>query len=167
MPAVPPRRHRRLVAALAGLLTVLTLTACSSGSSGTSGTTPSPQTTRSSARSTAPAPQSAAYCAAWAQVRSDFAAYRSIDVVSGGLNSVRTYLDRLDTSVQQLRAAADEQLRVEVDAFTASLKTLGDTMTTATLPVDRRAQVRAASAEVDARWNELLAAASPGCPGTP
>lgn len=155
----PQRRRHLLATVVVALALGLALAACSSGSG-----TPSSQSTPQPTPSSTSAAPGAAYCAGWAQVRADFAAYRSIDVVSGGTNAVRAYLDRLQTSLQQLRAAADAQLRARVDAFTASLTTLADTLTTATLPVDRRAQVRAASAAVNARWDDLLAAAAPGCP---
>ena len=142
----PMHRFRTLPAA-AALVGLLAAAACSSGSSNTAQASPSAQ-----------------YCQAWADTVTAFASYREVDVVNGGLNSVRTYVSKLDAAVKTLRAAADEQLQSKVDGFTAALTNLGETLTSTALPVDRRAQVRAAADTVNARWNDVTAAASPACP---
>jgi hypothetical protein len=104
------------------------------------------------------------YCDAWAGLISAFEAYDEIDVVNGGLDSVRTYFDDLDTAAQQLAEAADAQLQPKVEAFTTALDNLGTTLTSTSLPVDRREQVRVAAADVDTTWNELVDAFNTGCP---
>lgn len=104
------------------------------------------------------------YCDAWQGLITAFEAYDEIDVVNGGLDSVRTYFDDLDAAARELADAADAQLAPEVDVFTSSLDALATTMTSTSLPVDRREQVRAAANEVDAAWNDLVAAFEAGCP---
>ena len=106
------------------------------------------------------------YCQAWQQTLAAFGSYRSIDIVNGGLDSVRAYLDRLDSAVRTLDDTADAQVKPKVDAFKAAVRDLESTVTSTALPVDRRAQVRAAAEKVNATWNELSDAARPGCPNT-
>lgn len=100
------------------------------------------------------------YCDAWAGL---IPAYE-IDVVNGGLVSVRTYFDDPDASAQQLTDAADAQLRSQVEAFTTALDDLGTTLTSLSLPVDRREQVRDAADQVDTAWNDFVEAVKAGCP---
>lgn len=104
------------------------------------------------------------YCDAWSGLISAFEAYDEIDVVNGGLDSVRTYFDGLDTAAQTLADSADAQLKPKVEAFTTALDNLGTTLTSSSLPVDRRQQVRAAAAQVDMAWNDLVEAFKAGCP---
>jgi ABC-type glycerol-3-phosphate transport system substrate-binding protein len=147
------RTPRPLIAA-AGLAALLGLAACSSSSSEVAATT----TTQS--------PQ-AAYCQAWADLVTSFGRYQEIDVVNGGLDSVRTYFDQLEAAAAGLDAAADAQLKPSVDAFVESLEQLGTTITSGSLPVDRREQVRAAAREVDTAWNEMVTTFTTRCPGSP
>jgi hypothetical protein len=104
------------------------------------------------------------YCDAWAGLISAFEAYDEIDVVNGGLDAVRTYFDDLDTAARQLAEASDAQLQPKVEEFTTALDNLGTTLTSTSLPVDRREQVRAAAADVDTAWNELVDAFKADCP---
>ncbi|MCU0310911.1 MAG: hypothetical protein MUE36_08210 [Acidimicrobiales bacterium] len=104
------------------------------------------------------------YCDAWSSLISAFEAYDEIDIVNGGLDSVRSYFDELETAARQLAEAADAQLEPAVDAFTTSLDDLGTALTSSSLPVDRRDQVRAATEAVDSAWNDLVEAAKAGCP---
>ena len=80
----------------------------------------------------------AQYCDSWAELITAFEAYDEIDVVEGGLDSVRTFFDDLDAAAQALADAADDQLQPSVDAFTASLDDLGTTLASSSMPVDRR-----------------------------
>ncbi len=148
-----PASFRRRVAGCLVCLTVMTGIAagCSDGDDETAATT----TTADSGQ---------AYCDAWADLIAAFEAYDQIDVVNGGLDSVRTYFDDLDVAAQTLETAVSEQLGDEVDAFTTALDDLGTTLTSPSLPVDRREQVRAAAAEVDTAWNDLVAAFKADCP---
>jgi hypothetical protein len=104
------------------------------------------------------------YCDAWAGLISAFEAYDEIDVMNGGLDAVRTYFDDLDTAARQLAEASDAQLQPKVEEFTTALDNLGTTLTSTSLPVDRREQVRAAAADVDTAWNELVDAFKADCP---
>jgi hypothetical protein len=104
------------------------------------------------------------YCDAWAGLISAFEAYDEIDVVNGGLDAVRTYFDDLDTAARQLAEASDAQLQPKVEEFTTALDNLGTTLTSTSLPVDRREQVRAAAADVDTAWNDLVDAFKADCP---
>jgi hypothetical protein len=104
------------------------------------------------------------YCDAWAGLISAFEAYDEIDVVNGGLDAVRTYFDDLDTAARQLAEASDAQLQPKVEEFTTALDNLGTTLTSTSLPVDRREQVRAAAADVDRTWNDLVDAFKADCP---
>jgi hypothetical protein len=105
----------------------------------------------------------AAYCGAWADVRAAFEGFREIDVVEGGLESVRTQVTAIETSLDTLRTSSEELLAREAEAFRASLDELVTTLTSPDLPVDRREEVRAASDEVDGAWNDLLAKADADC----
>jgi hypothetical protein len=150
----PQTHHRsRLIlsaAAAAVLVSVGSLTSCSSDDE-TAATTTTVDTRQQ-------------YCDAWAGLIDAFEAYGEIDVVDGGLDSVRTYFDDLDTAAQQLAEASNAQLQPRVEAFTAALDDLGTTLTSSSLPVDRREQVRAAADDVDAAWNDLVDAFEAGCP---
>lgn len=146
-PLTTPRR-------IAGIVLVAVALAFTGACSGTSTTT---------AGTTTLSPE-AKYCAAWSNLVTSFSAYNQIDVINGGLDSVRSYFDRLDAAAKELQSSADSQLKPSVDAFVTSLDTLGQTVTSGSLPVDRRAQVKAARQEVDSAWNTLITKAKASCP---
>jgi hypothetical protein len=106
----------------------------------------------------------AAYCDSLIELRNSFESYAEIDVVEGGLDSIRTYLDGIETSLAEVRSANDARIGEEADAFRAALDELVVTLTSTDLPVDRRDEVRAAADEVEQTWNELAAAAEIECP---
>jgi hypothetical protein len=108
----------------------------------------------------------AAYCDSLQEARTAFEQYSEVDIVQGGLDSVRQYIDGIEAALADVRAANDARIGEEADAFRAALDELVNTVTTGSLPVDRREQVRAASAEVDRTWAELEAAAEIECPAT-
>lgn len=105
----------------------------------------------------------AAYCTAWSDVRTAFEGFREIDVVEGGLDSVREQITSVETSLEALRTSSEELLAAEAEAFRSSLDELVTTLTSTDLPVDRRAEVRAATEVVDAAWNDLVAKADADC----
>jgi hypothetical protein len=148
---MPAPRFRRAVAAAAVI--VLTFGAAASCSD---------DSDESAATTTVDARQE--YCDAWAGLITAFQAYDEVDVVNGGLDSVRAYFDDLDAAAQQLDAAADAQLQPPVDAFETALDNLGTTLTSTSLPVDRREQVQAAAEQVDTAWNDLVEAFKADCP---
>ena len=148
----PQHRSRRIVCSAAIVAVSLgALVGCSSDDDTTATTTTTVDTRKE-------------YCDAWGGLIDAFEAYDEIDVVNGGLDSVRTYCDALDSAAQQLADAADAQLQPKVDAFTTALDDLGTTLTSSSLPVDRREQVRAAADQVDTAWNDLVEAFKAGCP---
>lgn len=151
MRPLPPFRSRLIVSAAAVVLVSLGALAGCSSSEETAATTTTANTRQQ-------------YCDAWAGLISAFEAYDEIDVVNGGLDSVRSYFDDLDSAAQQLAEASDAQLQPKVDAFTTALDNLGTTLTSSSLPVDRREQVRAAADQVDTAWNDLVEAFKAGCP---
>jgi hypothetical protein len=104
------------------------------------------------------------YCDAWADLINAFEAYDDIDIINGGIDSVRTYFEDLDAAATTLEGAATDQLGVETQAFTDAVDDLGTTLVSSSLPVDRRAQVRDAAEAVDTAWNDLVAAFAAGCP---
>jgi hypothetical protein len=106
----------------------------------------------------------AGYCDAWAQVGEAFAGYDQIDLVNGGLDSVRAYLDELDASLEELSAAAGSLLQPRIDAFTTSLSDLVTTLTSPSLPVDRRTQVQEARDQVQRSWDDLVSTVGTSCP---
>lgn len=150
----PATRHplRRTLLAVA-VVGVAVVTGCSSD-----GDTAATTTTADAAE---------AYCDAWAEVITAFEAFDQIDLVAGGTDAIRTSAADLDTAVQQLADAADDQLQPAVEEFTASLDELGTVLTSTDLPVDRRQEVRDAADQVDATWNELVDAFRAGCPSAP
>ncbi|MCU0273482.1 MAG: hypothetical protein MUE34_09635 [Acidimicrobiales bacterium] len=105
----------------------------------------------------------AAYCTAWSDVRTAFEGFREIDVVEGGLDSVREQITSVETSLEALRTSSEELLATEAEAFRSSLDELVTTLTSTDLPVDRREEVRAATEAVDAAWNDLLVKADADC----
>ena len=143
--------HRRVMAVGLACLAMLSFTAvaCSSGGN-------ADVTTTTDVRQV--------YCDAWAGLITAFKAYDEIDIVNGGLDSVRSYFDDLDAANQTLDAAASDQLEGEIVAFTDALDNLGSTLTSPSLPVDRRTQVQEASVAVDTAWNDLVAALTADCP---
>ncbi|HSM66672.1 MAG TPA: hypothetical protein VK860_10240 [Ilumatobacteraceae bacterium] len=106
----------------------------------------------------------AAYCDSLIEVRDAFESYSEIDVVEGGLDSIRTYVDRIETALADMRSASDARIGEEADAFRTALDELVTTLTSGELPVDRREEVRAAADEVERTWNELVAAGEIDCP---
>ncbi|MCU0261389.1 MAG: hypothetical protein MUE78_10245 [Ilumatobacteraceae bacterium] len=105
----------------------------------------------------------AAYCDSWASVRTAFAGFRDVDVVENGLEAVRGQLAELESSLDALRASSEDLLTDEAEALGAALDELAITLTSTDLPVDRRAEVRAAADEVDAAWARLVAQADVDC----
>jgi hypothetical protein len=106
----------------------------------------------------------AAYCDSLVEVRSAFESYSEIDIVAGGMDSIREYVDRIETALDEVRSANDARIGEEADAFRTALDELVTTLTTGELPVDRREEVRAAADEVDRTWDELIAAGEIECP---
>jgi hypothetical protein len=106
----------------------------------------------------------AAYCDSLIEVRDAFESYSEIDVIEGGLDSIRTYVDRIEAALADMRSASDARIGEEADAFRTALDELVTTLTSGELPVDRREEVRAAADEVERTWNELVAAGEIDCP---
>lgn len=140
----------RPAAAVAALALVgLTGAACSSGDSSSSATTSATQ----------------AYCNDWAALATAFDGYAEVDLVNGGLDSVRAYVASIQTAADALKASSDSLITPKAEALVASMRDLATTLTDPSLPVDRRAQVQEASAEVDDAWNSLVDTARTTCPG--
>jgi hypothetical protein len=106
----------------------------------------------------------AAYCESLVEARDAFESYADIDIVQGGLDSIRTYVDRIEAALADVRSANSARVGEEADAFRAALDELVVTLTTGELPVDRREEVRAAADEVQRTWDELVAAGEIECP---
>ena len=106
----------------------------------------------------------AAYCDSLIELRTAFEGYSEIDVVQGGLDSIRSYVDDIDGALTEVRSANDARIGEEADEFRAALDELVVTLTSGELPVDRRDEVRAAADEVERTWDELVAAAEIDCP---
>lgn len=139
--------------ALALVLSV-TLGACSS--SGSSSTT----------ATTTPAEQ---LCTAWSGVVDAFNAYRQVDVINGGLNSVRNYVDDLGASIQTLQSAASATVQPQVEALRSALTHLADTLgtnTSTTKVSTNLSEIRTAVSDVNNAWNDLVSALRTECPGT-
>jgi hypothetical protein len=105
-----------------------------------------------------------AYCDSLVELRDAFESYSEIDVVEGGLDSIRTYVDGIETALSDVRSANDARIGEEADAFRTALDELVTTLTSTELPVDRREEVRAAADEVERTWDELAAAGEVECP---
>jgi hypothetical protein len=106
----------------------------------------------------------AAYCDSLAEVRDAFESYSDIDIVQGGLDSIRTYVDRIEAALEEVRSANSARISEEAEAFRAALDELVVSLTSGDLPVDRREEVRAAADEVQRTWEELVAAGEIECP---
>ncbi len=139
--------RRSAVAVLALALTGAA--ACSSGN-GTS--------------ATATTSAASGYCAAWGDLVGAFAAYDTVDIVNGGLDSVRTYISDVEAAATSLATASDSLLAPKVEAFSTSMQDLVTTLTSKDLPVDRTQQVRDAKAKVDSAWNDMVATFKTQCP---
>jgi hypothetical protein len=116
------------------------------------------------AATTVPTGPASQYCTAWSDLVTAFGAYDQIDVVNGGLDSVRTYIDDVEAAATSLASASDSLLQPKVEAFNTSLQDLVTTLTSPDLPVNRTQQVRDAKAEVDAAWNDLVTTITTTCP---
>ena len=106
----------------------------------------------------------AAYCSAWSDLVTTFGAFTDIDIINEGVDSVRNYVADVESSATALDEAATAQLGPVIEAFSASVETLGTTLTSPDLPFDRREEVRAAATEVDTAWNNLVDAFAADCP---
>ena len=102
-----------------------------------------------------------ATCEAWADATEAFQAFDQIDVVNQGLDSVRTYLDGLGTSVQALQDAATAQLKPSVDRMQSSLQGLQDALTASPVVA---ADVRSSLQDIDTAWNSLVTELRTSCP---
>lgn len=106
----------------------------------------------------------AAYCSAWSDLVTAFGSFTEIDIINEGVDSVRSFVADVETSANALDEAATAQLGPVIEDFATSLETLGTTLTSPDLPFDRREEVRAAAAQVDADWNTLVDAFAADCP---
>ena len=106
----------------------------------------------------------AAYCSAWSDLVTAFGSFSDIDIINQGVDSVRNYVAEVESSAMALDEAATAQLGPVIEAFSASVETLGTTLTSPDLPFDRRDEVRASAAEVDTAWNNLVDAFAADCP---
>ena len=106
----------------------------------------------------------AAYCDSLLEVREAFESYAEIDVVEGGMDSIRQYVDDIEAALADVRSANAARIGEEADAFRTALDDLVTTLTTGELPVDRREEVRAAADEVERTWDQLIAAGEIECP---
>lgn len=101
------------------------------------------------------------YCQSWSEVATAFDAFDQVDVLNQGLDSVRAYVDGLQTALEGLEVAATDNFQPKVEAMRTSLRDLADTLGSTTAPA---AQTRAALTALDDSWNELVAALQTDCP---
>lgn len=141
--------RRGLALGAMSVLAVISMSCSSSGSSQSSATTS----------------VSAAYCAAWGDLTTAFGNYDKIDLLNGGIDSVRSYFNELEAAATSLKAESDTLLAPKVEAFSTSLQDLVTTLTSTSLPVNRAQQVRDAKAAVDTSWNDLVTTVKTNCPG--
>lgn len=106
----------------------------------------------------------AAYCNAWSDTVDAWVAFREVDVISGGLDSLRATAEDLRDAVERLDEASRAQIGPSVADFRAAVDELVTTVTSPDLPVDRRDDVRAAADEVAAAWDDVVGAARADCP---
>ena len=106
----------------------------------------------------------AAFCDSLVEVREAFESYSEIDLIAGGLDSIRTYVDGIGSALSEMRSANSARIGEEADAFRTALDELVTTLTTGDLPVDRREEVREAADEVERTWAALVTAGEIECP---
>jgi hypothetical protein len=105
----------------------------------------------------------AAYCSSLLRAQEAFEQYTDVDVIEGGLASIREYVDGIEAALAEVREANVARIGDELDAFRTAFDELLTTLTTGDLPVDRRDEVSAARDEVERTWDELRAAAEIDC----
>lgn len=150
-----PRRGAAVVGVAAALALVLSLVLGACSSSGSSSTT----------ATTTPGEQ---LCTAWSGVVDAFNAYRQVDVVNSGLDSVRNYVDDLEASIQTLQSAATSAVQPQVESLKSALTHLADTLgtNTSTTKASNLAEVGTAVSDVNNAWNDLVSTLRTECPGT-
>lgn len=106
----------------------------------------------------------AAYCDAWAGVRTAFERYAEVDVIEAGLSSIREYVEGIESALADVREINQDRVGEEADALRTAFDELSTVLTSGELPVDRVEEVRAAADEVDGAWADLVAAVDVDCP---
>ncbi len=98
-------------------------------------------------------------CDAWSGVVSAFDSFQSVDIINEGLDSARSYVTGLETSVQELSDAASAQLQPEVDALKTAITDLEDTLKAGT----SASQIGSALDRVNTAWNQLVTSLKTDC----
>lgn len=145
------RSTARTMVAVVALSLVLVAGACSKSSSSASSTT----TTTS---------VSAAYCASWQGVVDSFTALKQVDVIGNGVNALKSAVDALQSSLQNLGTTSDKMFRPKVDAVTSAVGNLADSISSTTNPADLVTKVRDGLSRINSAWTDLVTTLRTHCP---
>lgn len=132
-----PRRHG--AAALAAAMLVLAASACGNDSED-------------------------AYCAAWEGTVDAYTELRALDLVAVGSDGLQAAVEELDSALQELVEATEDQAGADVQRFRESVEQLIENVLSPDLPVDRRDEVTVAVDDLRSAWDDVVDAVRVECP---
>jgi hypothetical protein len=105
-----------------------------------------------------------AYCDAWSGTVDAYTELRTLDVIAVGSDGLQAAVDDLDSALQELAEATENQAGDDVQRFRESVEQLIETVLSPDLPVDRRDEVAAAIDELRTAWDDAATAVQVECP---
>ena len=105
-----------------------------------------------------------AYCDAWEGTVDAYAELRALDVTAVGTDGLQAAVDDLDSALQELVEATENQAGDDVQQLRGSVEQLIETVLSPDLPVDRRDEVAAAIDQLRTAWDDAAAAVQVECP---
>jgi hypothetical protein len=105
-----------------------------------------------------------AYCDAWEGAVEAYTELRALDLTAVGSEGLRTAVDDLDSSLQELVNAAENQAGDDVERLRESVEQLIETVLSPDLPVDRRDEVAAAADDLRSAWDDVADSVRVECP---
>jgi hypothetical protein len=105
-----------------------------------------------------------AYCDAWEGTVDAYNDLRALDVMAVGSDGLQAAVDELDSSLQELAEATENQAGDDVQALSQSVEQLIETVLSPDLPVDRREEVTVAIDDLRSAWDDVADAVGVECP---
>jgi hypothetical protein len=133
-----PRRHNAAALAIAATLALAT-TACGNDSED-------------------------AYCDAWEGTVDAYTELRALDVAAVGTDGLRSAVEGLDSALQELAEATEDQAGDDVQRLRTSVEQLIETVLSPDLPVDRRDEVAVAVDDLRSAWDDVADSVRVECP---
>jgi hypothetical protein len=105
-----------------------------------------------------------AYCDAWEGTVDAYTELRALDVTAVGTDGLRSAVDELDSALQELAEATEDQAGDAVQRLRTSVDQLIETVLSPDLPVDRRDEVTVAIDDLRSAWEDVADSVRVECP---